>query len=227
MARSKRSGTCVYCGAVGSVTSDHVPPKCLFPSATRINLITVPACLTCNSSFKLDDEYFRLILSLRADLPEGPTATFLRAATKRSLRKPEAARLKASVLRSVEHRSIHSSGGIYLGDAAVMNVDYRRIDATASRVVKGLFAHVFGEPLPITHIVDIKFTELQKNTSAIEAPQIKELLTILGQSGVHHESNDTIEAWAKLAEDDNYSSFWYFRILKTVGFFAFTVPKDS
>jgi hypothetical protein len=140
MPRSKRSGTCVYCGAIGTVTSDHVPPKCLFPTAARQNLITVPACQSCNSSFKLDDEYLRLVLSLRADLPDGPAAEFLRETTSRSLRKPEATRLRASVFRSVENRSVHSSGGIYLGEAPVLNVDYRRINATASRILK-VYSH--------------------------------------------------------------------------------------
>jgi hypothetical protein len=227
MQESKRTGTCAYCGVMGCVTSDHVPPKCLFATNSRVNLITVPACHACNSSFKLDDEYFRMVISLRADLPEGSAADFLRDATRRSLLKPQAALLKASLSRSLTRIAINSSDGAQLGELPVMRVDYKRINATASRIVRGLFVHMFQQPLPSTHFVEVKCEDLQKDDSAIEDPQIKEVIAILGQSGVRHESNDTIEAWAKLADDDLYSSFWHFKILKTIKFFAFTLPKRS
>lgn len=223
----KKRGTCVYCGLIGPVTSDHVPPRCLFATGSRVNLITVPACARCNSSFKLDDEYFRLIVSMRADLPEGPTAEFLRQATSRALRKPQAIRLRSSILRTVKRRPIHSSGGVYLGHAPTVTVDYRRIHATATRIIKGLFAHLFHRPLPSTHTVTVHFTELQKDETVIEDPQIKELLALLGGSGIHRTSNDVLEAWASLAEDDDCSSFWYVRLLHTIGFFAFSTPTES
>ena len=226
MVRRPKSGVCVYCGIAGAITSDHVPPKCLFPTQSRVNLITVPSCQSCNASFQSDDEYFRLVLSLRADLPEGPAAEFLREATKRALRRPEASGFLASVMQAIAHRSIHSSGGIYLGQAPTLDVNYRRMTSTASRIVKGLFAHIFHKPLPPTYVINIMFTDLQRDTSAIDNPQIKELLTILGQSGTHRESNNTIEVWTKLAEDDDCASFWYVRVSKAIGFFAFTTPDS-
>ena len=48
---------CIYCQANPAETADHVPPKGLFKEP-RPNLITVPACSVCNSSFGGDDDYF-------------------------------------------------------------------------------------------------------------------------------------------------------------------------
>ena len=89
MTRRPRQGNCVYCGAEGDVTRDHVPPSCLFPPEDRINLITVPACAECHESFKLDDEYFRVTLSLRADLDSGAATEFIRAQTAKTSPTPK------------------------------------------------------------------------------------------------------------------------------------------
>jgi hypothetical protein len=106
MSKSKKLGVCVYCGNQGVVTNDHVPPKCLFPPEKRVNLITVAACEPCNAEFKLDDEYFRLALSIRPDLPNETTAEYLFEKTKSSLRKREATGLRASVVASVKQLSL-------------------------------------------------------------------------------------------------------------------------
>src|SRR5262249_6151706 len=49
---------CIYCLANPRETNDHIPPKGLFREPRPSNLITVPACYRCNSSFSGDDDYF-------------------------------------------------------------------------------------------------------------------------------------------------------------------------
>jgi 5-methylcytosine-specific restriction endonuclease McrA len=55
---------CIYCGAAEDLTVDHVPPKNLFPKPRPSDLITVPACRTCNKSYERDDDYFRLAMTV-------------------------------------------------------------------------------------------------------------------------------------------------------------------
>src|ERR1700676_4159588 len=55
-------GECIYCGETRQLTSDHVPPRCLF-SKPRPPLVTVPCCLDCNREFGKYDEYFRLAIT--------------------------------------------------------------------------------------------------------------------------------------------------------------------
>lgn len=61
--------TCYMCDRV-AVSSEHVPPKCLFPetkdlqdSSYRKNLITVPSCDIHNSAKSKDDEFLMVSLA--------------------------------------------------------------------------------------------------------------------------------------------------------------------
>lgn len=58
--RQPKTGICALCGSSGTVTREHVPPKCLFIKPRPTNTITVPLCKMCNHSYHLDDEYFRV-----------------------------------------------------------------------------------------------------------------------------------------------------------------------
>ena len=55
---------CVYCGSEENITREHIPPKALFPPPKPSNLITVPACNTCNGKKSIDDEYFNWFLNV-------------------------------------------------------------------------------------------------------------------------------------------------------------------
>ncbi|HOF33916.1 MAG TPA: hypothetical protein PK624_09015 [Spirochaetota bacterium] len=60
--------TCYYCGE-NATSSEHVPPKCIFPEFKdlnynyRKNLITVPSCNKHNMLKSQDDEYLLRILT--------------------------------------------------------------------------------------------------------------------------------------------------------------------
>ena len=79
-------GICVYCGKKTILTKDHIPPKNLFGQPRPNNLISVPSCLDCNSSFSKDDEYFRFSISIREDIFE--EAQDIYPKVMRSLQKP-------------------------------------------------------------------------------------------------------------------------------------------
>lgn len=67
MSKRKRkpiTGICALCGLSGIVTREHVPPKCIFVKPRPQNTITVPVCEKCNHSYHLDDEYFRVLVSV-------------------------------------------------------------------------------------------------------------------------------------------------------------------
>src|SRR5258706_567449 len=88
MPRRRKKGKCVYCGAEGKVTDDHVPPKNLFPDDFA-DLIEVPACFECNNGFAKDDEYFRTMLVFREDVREHPAAADAVQAAFRMLGRPD------------------------------------------------------------------------------------------------------------------------------------------
>jgi hypothetical protein len=87
LARKKR-GECVYCGAFGTVTGDHVPPRNLFPKNPPKNLVTVPCCYACNQAASKNDEYFRLVVAARDDLREHSVVREILPMAIRSLTNP-------------------------------------------------------------------------------------------------------------------------------------------
>ncbi len=126
---------CIYCGVLGELTRDHVPPKNLFPEPRPDNLITVPCCSKCNSSFAADDEHFRTMI----------------ACAEQSAAHPQGQRLWPTILRQLRRK----------GDSAITELIRQsfgttvdipgailRVDRVLRRVVKGLHYHETGASMP-------------------------------------------------------------------------------
>ena len=227
MPRKSRVGVCVYCGTRAVVTSDHVPPKCLFPPDTRVNLITVDACAVCHDSYKLDDEYFRVTLSVRDDQPDGPAAQFLRDQTRKTLRHPEAGAFRDAIRAATIKVQRHSTAGIYLGEATAIRINASRIKRTAERMVRGMYGKFFGSPLPQTYELTVNLLDLQRDTSALKSPDVQELLALLGQHGKRRTFGQVLDVWYAKTDDDAHSSMWVIRLHGAFGFLGFTVPSDA
>src|SRR2546427_13092357 len=61
---------CYLCRSTENLTSDHLPPKNLFPEPRPSNLITVPCCRICNERFSKIDEQFRVFVSTPVNVSE-------------------------------------------------------------------------------------------------------------------------------------------------------------
>lgn len=65
---------CAYCGSMHAPTDDHVVPSALYPPSkamSRVQRITVDACLQCNKQWSNDEVHFRNMLLLSGE----PTPT--------------------------------------------------------------------------------------------------------------------------------------------------------
>lgn len=139
--RRTRAPQCLYCGAREGSTRDHVPPRNLFTKPLPDNLITVPACRSCNKGFDLDDEYFRQVITLGVDPKRFPIAI----SAIRNLGGPK----KRGFLRKM------------LSDLSPekqwMNVERERVDRVTRRIIRGLFFHHTKLPLPQSAEVRVWF----------------------------------------------------------------------
>ena len=81
---------CIYCNRAVADTVDDIPPKLLLARPYPDNLLTVPSCFKCNSSFQKHDEYTRVIASIDVRNAEHQTVKANMPAILRSLQKPEA-----------------------------------------------------------------------------------------------------------------------------------------
>lgn len=224
MPRKPRIGICVYCRNSGVVTSDHVPPKCLFPPSARLNLITVNACSKCHDTFKLDDEYFRVTLSMRDDLPQGPASQFLREQTRKTLNNKNSVGFRTAIGRAAVRVQVHSDDGEHVGEKIGLRIDAERVKRTAERIIGGLYSKYFQRPLPASHKVTVSLLDMQQDASALKSPEIQELLTLLRAHGKHLLFGEVLNISYAKTEDDDNSSFWWIRLHGAFHFFGFTVP---
>jgi len=83
---------CIYCNTSIADTVDHIPPKLLLSQPYPDNLLTVPSCFKCNSSFQKHDEYTRVIASVDIRNANHQTVKVNMPAIMRSLEKHAADR---------------------------------------------------------------------------------------------------------------------------------------
>ena len=131
----------MYCGHVGAITRDHIPPQNLFPSPRPSDLITVPSCQNCNKGFELDDEYFRLAIATGIDGLRFPKVLDLSIQAINKLQQPSKFKFAKSMLASFRKKPVYTPGGLYLGHRGALEIDRARIVDTVRRVIRGLFFH--------------------------------------------------------------------------------------
>lgn len=139
---------CVYCGKTGKLTKDHIPPRCLFGKPASKKLLTVPACHSCHAPMNLDDEYFRLALTMREDIFDHPVVQKLLPAVFRSLEKPKKQRFARWFAAQGAIFDVQTPSGIYVGKKAGFHIDLPRLEAVTRRITMGLYFHETGSRLP-------------------------------------------------------------------------------
>lgn len=150
MSRNSRK-ICVICGVNEATTSDHLPPKSIFPKPRPENLITVPSCADCNNNASSLDEAFRLYLALHVgDLDDETTAAYFHEALRTYKHNKK---LQHEILGSAQPMDFITPGGVYLGQGMKLLWNSKAHDAVIERIVRGLYFHHFGEILPSdTHV---------------------------------------------------------------------------
>jgi hypothetical protein len=152
--KAKKVRECVFCGVPDPTTRDHVPPECLYPSPPPPNLITVPACRTCNESFMKDDEWLRLVLTIRENIKTNPDRNAVLPSVQASVMNPSAPGFRKAFKRDLQLVPRFSPSGLYMGLHAAYVADGARLDGMAKRMTKGLFYKVKGHRLPGTYGVN-------------------------------------------------------------------------
>ena len=137
------SDPCVYCGRLNAATRDHVPPRCIFPKPRPLDTVTVPACITCNSFYQMDDQYFAVMVAMQA-YAEHPEATRVWQSIIRPLlaRSPGFRRLLKDNLIEAP---IRTPAGIVLPGRRAVAFSQVRIERVVQRIVKGLLWYHYGQ----------------------------------------------------------------------------------
>jgi len=204
---------CFNCGKPAT-TRDHIPPKNLFAKPRPSNLITVPACLTCNNNTKKDDEYFRLAVASA----EGTNQAAWRVVQQRVLPRYQE---RPALLKKFVDESISvdrfSSAGIYAGKGIAYELERPRTQPIINKIVRGLFLTVTGEVLDGSiinnYVVNPEFNDDFKNIIC-SLP-----FTDIGDGAFSYRYF--------MSPDRPRESFWFLMFYDAVLFMVKTEPETS
>ncbi len=139
----EQAPTCFLCGEQAT-TRDHVPPRGFFHKVPS-NIITIPACHTCNSSFAKDEEYFRTMVAVECYDRSSAAREVWQGQIIRALWRKGFEGLRKRLLRN--SMLVQLPAGIGMPPAAVFIVEGGRAGRVIRKIVKGLFFFLRGERL--------------------------------------------------------------------------------
>lgn len=157
--------SCVYCGVAVSVTADHVPPKAFFPRPRPSNLKTVPACFACNNAAGRDEEYFLAALMFSDAGVTEPGKKLWNQKLQRMYAKNLGLRRHiGSALQAVQ---LTTPAGIHLGRRMALSIQEPRLEAVATKIVRGLHFLETGSAAPADWDVMCLFVRERRHVEAV------------------------------------------------------------
>ena len=203
--------SCVYCGSKMNITSDHIPPKCLFRERKGLQLITVPACDRCNNSYKKDDEYFRIYVSAGISKNQQGDKLWHEKVMGSTFRRSH--KLRKDIVSHISNISVNvkkPNGTILKGK--ILNFDASRINRVLVRIVKGLYWHHYSKCLPPNILFEV----------SQDPPISDEIKSILLRTKFCAIGNEEFKYRYRRRDDDNFTSIWGLSFFMGAHFLVFT-----
>ena len=152
--KHQKTGTCIYCGAEGPITDDHIPPKNLFGKPRPSNLLAVPSCERCNNLASLDDEYFKSRIVFRKDVKEHAVIKQIRPSVIRSFEKKKKEGFAEAFLKSLQRVDFPGSPGS-TSPTLTYDVDLSRFYRVISRTTQAYHWKEIGQRVPSSCYVGV------------------------------------------------------------------------
>jgi len=175
----KKVEKCYLCG-LRATTSDHIPPKSLFPKNFQYKGLKVPACNKCNNDTSKDDEYLRDVFSMtgwnkeaRQVFLEGvkPSYTRLYARLQRVTKHQR-------ILNSMEKIDIKTSNGIFLKEVTGMKMKSDRVKNSLKKIIRGIYFHTYKKSIPNKYKLTVYFQPKDIGIDLLEIAKKKKGLNV-------------------------------------------------
>jgi hypothetical protein len=166
----RESEVCVICGIRPAETGEHIPPKGLFTERPQAYLV-VPACKPCNEGTKLDDEYFRQVLSACSWTEEAHKVWKEKVASKF----PQFPATQAGLRDSLDTMPVAIPN---LGEIALraLRVKASRVDRVAEKMVRGLHWFHTGQILDADTEILVRFLNIADVQVVLDDPDYHEVI---------------------------------------------------
>jgi hypothetical protein len=216
----KNMQVCIYCQANPKETNDHVPPKGLFREPRPSNLITVPACLSCNNGFSGDDDYF-LNLALEWAASESGDGRGVAEKRLRSMKRKAGRNVWKSIFAKVKAVEVYSPGGLYLANSLEFSLDTGRLIRCVNRMIRGFFFEFTKTPLPVgDYTRAMPFSQYVEKHK--DEPQAVEFIQFIPHLQGRVIGEGTFEVRYFVLDPDRHSSFWYLEFYRRFAFVGVT-----
>jgi hypothetical protein len=150
---ARKIGVCAYCGKEGEVTRDHIPPNTFFSRPLPADMLTVPSCAGCNTSFKNDDDYTLAVTALDFRVAGHQDVLGKMSTLARALQRREAKGFRQSLVKDSTSTGLVTPSGSAIGK---LSIDVARVEATGAHIVRGLHYIETGKPVPPSAQVHVR-----------------------------------------------------------------------
>jgi len=185
-------------------------------------MITVPACDACNSSFKLDDEYFRLAITSGIDGDAFPRELEHSIEAIKKLADPKKQPFALRMLGAQRLLEVKTPAGLHLGHAPGHVVDGARVIKTVKRIVQGLFFHHTGRRISPNHKITAVYVA---NPAFFDGPDVAAVLNTM--CAPHILGNRVLLYRYSLTEDDDSGSVWGLLFFDCYAFLVLTALAED
>jgi hypothetical protein len=221
---------CAFCDEPAT-TKDHVPPKSLFKTSPPDNLMTVPACFSCNNEASYDDQWFLNYLVSDDRIKNHPEAKELNNALTRSLKRPQSTGLQEYMDRSLKRFPLITESGIYYGEGTALENDFTRERRVLTRIVKGLYYHELQQHHPTENICFV----YSSNKTYSPDPKVREercnaileWINAIKNEPLRQIGNDVFSYKWGVAHDNPNATFWVLVFFETVPFYIISRPRQQ
>jgi len=142
--KKQKSKICSICGKKPATTRDHIPPKGIFPKPRPSDLITVPACRSCNKSTSDPDEVFKVFIGVAGGHGVEGERMF-KDQTIQTLQHNE--RLKREIASTLRDVWVKTPAGIILGKKPAVLLNSKVHNQIIEKMIRGLHFHHTGNIL--------------------------------------------------------------------------------
>ena len=206
-----RRRPCAYCGKPGT-TKDHVFPRQIYPvsrASSRVQLLTVPACESCNGSWSDDEVVFRNVLTLCGETPNEARKELWASTIQRSFAEADGQHRIAQLADRMRAIDVHGQARtmIFPGkDQSVLRV--------VRKAIRGLSYHHFMEGC-------VPDERVWADVLLYKVPD--HLLPELQHS---HRDPEVVEYWFGKKSGYGFTSTWLLTFYRTVTFIGAVKEED-
>lgn len=213
--KKPNSQLCAICGKRSATTVDHIPPKSIFPKPRPNNLITVPACFSCNWGASRLDESFMVYLSLHVGMDNIETERLWKNHALRAVKHNR--RLRNRLLTTMKPVYLKSPGGIITEQRMGSPWDSEAHDKIIERMIRGLYFY---------HFSDILGDRVKYNVQWL--PRIPDEIHEMSKEWQQHVigSGQIVYRYGR-AQEDPLHSVWLFQFYDRHWASGYTEPMDQ